>query len=78
MRRIAMVIASAGIIAGSLTGTPTAGAAAVDTTITPPAQPTSQVPIITALDCVGTTGVMGCGPGWVWRNGWQGFRCYIC
>jgi hypothetical protein len=30
------------------------------------------------LDCVGTTGGMGCGPGWFWRDGWRGWGCYPC
>jgi hypothetical protein len=30
------------------------------------------------LDCVGTTGGHGCGPGWFWRDGWRGWSCYPC
>jgi hypothetical protein len=30
------------------------------------------------LDCYGTTGGMGCGPGWTWRDGWRGWACYPC
>jgi hypothetical protein len=30
------------------------------------------------LDCRGTTGWHGCGPGWFWRNGWRGLGCYPC
>jgi hypothetical protein len=30
------------------------------------------------FDCRGTTGDMGCGPGWFWRDGWRGFACYPC
>ncbi|MBU3749596.1 MAG: hypothetical protein FGM52_03960 [Mycobacterium sp.] len=80
MRRIAMAIAAAGVIAGSLAGTQTASAASTNTTntVTSPAQPTIPVPIITALDCSGTTGLAGCGPGWIWRDGWRGFACYVC
>ena len=36
---------------------------------TPPAQP---------LDCFGSTGSHGCGPGWFWRDGWRGWGCYPC
>lgn len=39
------------------------------TTYTP--TPTS---IVQPLDCHGTTGYMGCGPGWVWN----GNRCVPC
>ena len=30
------------------------------------------------LDCRGTTGWHGCGPGWFWRDGWRGLGCYPC
>ena len=30
------------------------------------------------LDCVGSTGGKGCGPGWNWRDGWRGWGCYPC
>jgi hypothetical protein len=33
---------------------------------------------VAALDCQGTTGNMGCGPGWFWRDGWRGWACYPC
>jgi hypothetical protein len=33
---------------------------------------------VAALDCHGTTGNMGCGPGWFWRDGWRGWACYPC
>lgn len=79
MRRIAMAIATAGFVAGSLAGAQTATAASTnDTTVTTLARPTMPVPIIAALDCSGTTGWAGCGPGWIWRDGWRGFACYVC
>lgn len=79
MRRIAMAFAAAGVIAGSLAGAQTATAASVDNnTVTTPARPTTPVPVITALDCAGGTGWAGCGPGWIWRDGWRGFACYVC
>jgi hypothetical protein len=30
------------------------------------------------LDCYGTTGDHGCGPGWFWRDGERGWACYAC
>ena len=80
MRRIAMTIAAAGVIAGSLAGAQPAGAAATNTntvTVTP-ARPSTPTPIIAALNCAGWTGVEGCGPGWFWRDGWRGLGCYPC
>lgn len=45
-----------------------------DTTVyTQPASPKVQM-----FDCHGTTGSMGCGPGWFWRDGWRGWACYPC
>ena len=79
MRKLAVFIASAGIVAGTLAGAQSASAAAVDNTNSvAPAQPITPSPAIAALDCFGTTGTMGCGPGWQWRDGWYGPRCYIC
>lgn len=80
MRRVAMAIASAALIAGSLVGAQTANAAATNNTnnVTTPVRPTYPVPTIAALDCYGSTGWAGCGPGWVWRDGWRGFACYVC
>ena len=76
MRRIAMAIATAGVIAGSLAGAQTASAASTNDTA--PVRPSIPVPIITALNCAGWTGVEGCGPGWFWRDGWRGWGCYPC
>lgn len=77
MKRFAMAVATAGVIASALAGAPTASAASVNNNPVQP-RPTTQVPIITALDCVGGTGLEGCGPGWRWRDGWRGFGCYPC
>ena len=77
MQRIAMAIATAGVIAGALAGTQTANAASVNNNPTQP-RPATPVPIITALDCEGGTGIHGCGPGWFWRDGWRGWACYVC
>ncbi len=76
MRRIVMGLAAAGIIAGSLTGVQTANAAQPSNAT--PSTTHSSPPIITALDCYGTTGNMGCGPGFFWRDGWRGWACYPC
>jgi hypothetical protein len=35
-------------------------------------------PIMQRLDCSGTTGIHGCGPGWIWHDGWRGWACYVC
>ena len=77
MRKIAIVIATAGVMLGSLATTQTAYAAQIDTHGTPGyTQP--QTPGTVPLDCVGTTGSHGCGPGWFWRDGWRGWGCYPC
>ena len=79
MRRITMAIAGAGMIIGSLAGAQTANAAQVNNTNTAPVSPhTGPVPIITALGCFGGTGLDGCGPGWIFRDGWRGWQCYVC
>jgi hypothetical protein len=38
----------------------------------------STPPTVQLLDCEGTTGWHGCGPGWFWRDGWHGLGCYRC
>lgn len=80
MRRIAIAVATAGIAATSLLSAQTAGAASTNdvNNVTAPPRPSTPVPIISALDCSGTTGWAGCGPGWIWRDGWRGFACYVC
>lgn len=85
MRHLAMALATAGLVVGALAGAQTASAAStIDTNnVTTPAWPAtppweSTTPIISALDCAGTTGWAGCGPGWIWRDGWRGFACYVC
>lgn len=61
---------------GALTTTAPAHAADTgqssrDTTVyTQPKGPGVQL-----LDCGGTTGSFGCGPGWIWHDGWRGFAC---
>lgn len=75
MKRIAMAAAAAGVLAGVLAGN--ANAASVNNNPVQP-RPTTPVPVITALNCVGGTGLEGCGPGWFWRDGWRGVGCYPC
>jgi hypothetical protein len=75
-RKIAMTLATAALLAGPLLTGATAQAAqsSHDTTTYDP----TPTPTIQQVDCQGTTGNMGCGPGWVWRNGAGGWRCYPC
>lgn len=62
---------------GTLLGTPVASAASAPN---PPAvpRPVPAAPTVQMFDCQGTTGRMGCGPGWFWRDGWRGYACYPC
>jgi hypothetical protein len=79
MRKIALAVAAAALIAGPLAGAQSAQAAqstTPDKTVTAPAP--VQGPKVLMLDCAGGTGNMGCGPGWFWRDGWRGFACYPC
>jgi hypothetical protein len=79
MRRIGMALAIVAMMSGSVATAQTAYAAQStnDTTVyTPPSAP--RGPGVHMLDCRGTTGNMGCGPGWIWRDGWRGWACYPC
>ncbi|WP_099248495.1 hypothetical protein [Mycobacterium sp. shizuoka-1] len=76
MRKFILGIATASMIAGSLAGAVTANAASTNNAT--PSTQNSSVPIITALDCQGGTGNMGCGAGFFWRDGWRGWGCYPC
>jgi hypothetical protein len=78
MRRISMTAAAAALIMGSLVTTTaqTADAAATSHNTTTYTQ--TPTPAVQPLDCVGTTGAHGCGPGWFWRDGWRGWGCYPC
>jgi hypothetical protein len=76
MRKFVLGIATAGMIAGSLAGAQTSNAAATNNA--PPPAPHNSAPYISALDCQGSTGNMGCGPGFFWRDGWRGWGCYPC
>jgi hypothetical protein len=76
MRKFFMGVAAASMIAGSLAGAVNANAAATNNAT--PSTPQNSAPIITALDCQGGTGNMGCGAGFFWRDGWHGWGCYPC
>ncbi len=72
MRKVAMTVATAAFTIGALaTATSTPTAQADQTTPAP-------TPSVQMLACNGTTGPEGCGPGWYWRNGDQGWHCYPC
>ncbi|SEH60690.1 hypothetical protein SAMN04489835_1957 [Mycolicibacterium rutilum] len=78
MRKLATTLAVGALIVG-----PLATAQVADAASTPPATPghvqvTPEAPKVKAYDCEGTTGRMGCGPGWFWRDGWRGWACYPC
>ena len=76
MRKIAVAVMTSALMIGSLAGGQTAFAAQTtpNTTVGTPA----PAPSVQPLDCIGTTGRMGCGPGWFWRDGWRGWGCYPC
>jgi hypothetical protein len=79
MRKIGMALAIAAVMSGSAATAQSAYAAqsSRDTNAyTQPAVPAG--PKVQPLDCRGTTGSMGCGPGWFWRDGWRGWACYPC
>lgn len=79
MRKIGMALAIVAMMSGSVATAQMAYAAqnSHDTNVyTQPAVPVG--PQVQLLDCYGTTGGMGCGPGWVWRDGWRGWACYPC
>ncbi|MEH3138686.1 MAG: hypothetical protein PGN37_00615 [Mycobacterium kyogaense] len=79
MRRLARTVGASALIVGSLLGAPTATAAQLTNPAPAPAPvPVPERPTVQLLDCYGSTGWMGCGPGWTWRDGWRGFACYVC
>ncbi|ULE35072.1 hypothetical protein [Mycobacterium sp. IDR2000157661] len=78
MRRLATAVAVGALILGPLVSAPAAGAAAVGTDTVDHVAPAPAEPTVKAFDCQGTTGAMGCGPGWFWRDGWRGWACYPC
>lgn len=79
MRKIATVLVIAAAMAGSVLTAQTASAAQTNQdphVYMQPAVP--NTPGAQMLDCFGSTGGMGCGPGWFWRDGWRGWSCYPC
>jgi hypothetical protein len=77
MRKFTMALTVAALAASPILTAPLATAAQVDTS--PYVQPVPMpVEPVQPLDCAGTTGNMGCGPGWFWRDGWRGWACYPC
>lgn len=80
MRKIATALAVGALMVGPVLTAPSATAArtATDTTTYTQPAPMPTEPKVQALDCAGTTGNMGCGPGWFWRDGWRGWACYPC
>jgi hypothetical protein len=83
VRRIAKKLSASILVVGAIVAAaPTHTALAAEAT--PPTGPgtTTQTqpgpPIVQRLDCFGTTGIHGCGPGWVWHDGWRGWACYVC
>ena len=75
MRNIAMKVGAAAILISCTAACAQAPQATQTPGVTP--QPTSPI-IVQPLDCQGTTGSHGCGAGWFWRNGANGWACYPC
>jgi hypothetical protein len=80
MNRLATAVAVAALTAGAVLTAPSATAASTphDTTVYTQPAPIPAEAKVQQLDCRGTTGDMGCGPGWFWRDGWRGWACYPC
>jgi hypothetical protein len=77
MRKLTMSLTAAVLVLGTMAVTASAqtqatGAARLH------AQIQNATPIIKQAACNGTTGVYGCGPGWVRRCGYYGCRCVPC
>ncbi|MGD9619024.1 MAG: hypothetical protein AB7G47_03405 [Mycolicibacterium sp.] len=80
MKKLVMTGAATAIMFGSLAnaGVAEAAQATVPTPRDQVVQVLPQQPSIQLLDCYGSTGDMGCGAGWFWRDGWRGWACYPC
>lgn len=81
MRRISAKVAALALAMGAMTTAVPAQAADAGQTVNDrivTTQTTEPGPTVQMLDCGGTTGSFGCGPGWTWRDGWRGFACYPC
>jgi hypothetical protein len=77
MRTRIATLAAAALTMGSLTIAPHAQAAQNPYYPTVPVNPGTPAQI-QLLDCNGSTGEHGCGPGWFWRDGGHGWACYPC
>jgi hypothetical protein len=77
-KKIAIMAAAAALVAGPLVTAVDAQAAQSSqdtTTVGPTSTPGPTTPqIVQPLDCHGTTGAYGCGPGWIWN----GNSCVPC
>jgi ABC-type oligopeptide transport system substrate-binding subunit len=77
-----VVVAAATLVAGSLATAACAPAPRASSQISEDtvahSQDATTPPTVQPLDCRGTTGWHGCGPGWFWRDGWHGPGCYPC
>lgn len=78
MGRFGMTIAALTFAAGTVTMAP--GAQAAEVTPLQPRPVPTIVPStpIQLMDCDGGTGRFGCGPGFIWHDGWRGYACYPC
>ena len=76
MRTMMAAVAAGAMLLGTLATAPLAAAAQTTHDTVVYTQPVA--PKVRAFDCHGTTGAMGCGPGWFWRDGWRGWACYPC
>ncbi len=77
MRKLTMTLTVVVLVLGSMAVTASAqtqapGAASLH------AQLKNATPIVKQVACNGTTGVYGCGPGWIRRCGYYGCRCVPC
>jgi hypothetical protein len=76
-----IIVAAATLVVGSLAMTacaPTPHASQTPRDTVSYSQDTTTAPTVQPLDCRGTFGWHGCGPGWFWRDGWRGPGCYPC
>ena len=75
MKKLTLTLAAAALVLGSMVLSASAqgaGAASMH------AQLKNATPIVKQVACNGTTGIYGCGPGWVRRCGYYGCRCVPC
>ncbi len=66
------------IVGAMVAAAPTHTAVAADAPAPISPGMSAPAPTIQKLDCVGGTGIHGCGPGWIWHDGWRGWACYVC